>query len=130
MVTEEIEVKEPKEVKLEVVKTYDQGHIDTHAAKCGGKRNLVEIPVYTDDGYVFWYLVKRPTKNVLQAIAEEKEKADKKNDVSGITNIQKLMIGCVLEGDKEAYENDGAIYSVLCKEIGKLATTAKSELKN
>ena len=121
---------EDKETKYIEVKPYDETAITAHGAKCGGARNLVEVPVYTEDGYAFWYLVKRPSKSVLQAIAEEKEKADKKNDASGITNIQKLMIGCVLEGDMNAMENDGAIYTTLCKEIGRLATQAKSNLKN
>lgn len=125
-----IEVKGAEEVKYTVDKPYDEAIIEAHSGKCGGRRNLIEIPVYTDDGYVFWYLVKRPSKAVLQAIAEAKEKADKKQDVKAITDIQNLMIGCVLEGNKEAYEYDGAIYTALCKSIGKLATEARTDLKN
>jgi len=61
----------------------------------------------------------------MQALAEEGEKGEKKN----ITTIQKLMLGCVLEGDKEAYEYDGAIYTKLLKGIGGLVNTAKEEVK-
>ncbi len=126
-----IEVKEAKTViPRTVVKTYTDETVESHAGKCGGLRNLREIPIYTDDNYEFWYLVKKPSKNVLQAIAYEKEKGDKKNDPNTINEIQKIMMGCVLEGDIQAFENDGSIYVALCKEIGKLATTASSTLKN
>lgn len=125
----DIEVK-AEEVKYKEVRPYDDSAITAHAAKCGGERNVVEVAVYTDDLYKFMYLVKRPSKTVLQAIAEEKEKGDKKNDPTAITKIQTLMIGCVLEGDREAYEHDGAIYSQLVKEIGKLTQQARGDLKN
>jgi hemin uptake protein HemP len=39
------------------------------------------------------------------------------------------MLGCVLEGDKEAYEHDGAIYSQLLTKVGELIKTAKGDLK-
>lgn len=130
MEANDIEVQEVQEVKFEIVKPYDDTKIEDHAGKCGGKRNLREIPIYTEDNYVFWYLVKRPSKNVLQAIAEAKEKGDKKNDPTAITDIQKLMMGCVLEGDKDAFEHDGSIYVTLCKEIGILARESRSTLKN
>lgn len=130
METNDIEVKDAKTVELTVVKPYDETTIEAHSGKCGGRRNLKEVPVYTDDNYVFWYLVKRPSKNVLQAIAEAKEKGDKKNDPTAINDIQKLMMGCVLEGDKDAYEHDGSIYVTLCKEIGLMARESRSTLKN
>ena len=127
----EIEVKDEITILPRTeVKTYTDEQIQAHAGKCGGMRNLKEVPIYTDDNHTFWYLVKRPSKNVLQAIAEAKEKGDKKNDSSAITDIQKLMMGCVLEGDKEAYEHDGSIYITLCKEIGKMSQESRSTLKN
>lgn len=130
MDTKELEVNEASEVTFTTVKPYEESHIEAHAGKCGGVRNLKEIPVYTDDNYIFWYLVKRPSKNVIQAIAEAKEKGDKKNDHTAITDVQKLMMGCVLEGDKDAYEHDGSIYVTLCKEIGMMARESRSTLKN
>ena len=130
MKTKDIQVNDAQEVTFTEVRPFDESDVVAHAAKCGGRRNVKEIPIYTDDNYVFWYLVKRPSKSVLQAIAEAKEKGDKKNDPTAITDIQKLMMGCVLEGDKDAYEYDGAIYTALCKEIGKMATEARSNLKN
>lgn len=126
----EIEVIDVEVVNQKVIKPYDDATIQVHAAKYGGERNLKEIPIYTNDNHVFWYLVKRPSKAILQAIAEAKERLDKKQDIKAITDIQNLMIGCVLEGDKQAYEHDGAIYSALSKEIGLMATEARSTLKN
>lgn len=111
--------------ELTIIKPYTEEQIEAHAAKCGGRRNLREIPVTTDSDEQFVYLVKKPSRAVLQAIAEENEKGDRKN----ITTIQKLMLGCVLEGDKEAFEHDGAIYSQLLKSISQLIKTAESDVK-
>jgi hypothetical protein len=112
-------------IPLEIIKPFDEDQINAHAAKCGGRRNLREISVLTDDLEEFVYLVKKPSRAVLQAIAEESSKGDKKN----ITSIQKLMLGCVLEGDKDAFEHDGAIYTKLLTEISKLVRAKKSEIK-
>lgn len=110
----------------QVVRPYNEDQIDQHAGKCGGRRNLRQIPIVVDDGdYEFWYLVKKPSRAVLEAIAAEEAKKEKVNT----STIQKLMMGCVLEGDKEAYEYDGAIYSELIKNIGNLIKQAKGELK-
>lgn len=102
-------------------KPYDEVKIDQHAAKVGGRRNLREIKIESD-GDTFCYLVKKPGKTVIQAIAE----AEKKGDITG---MQKLMLGCVLEGDMEAVEYDGAIYSQLLKQVSALANMAKSDIK-
>ncbi|GGA84677.1 hypothetical protein GCM10008015_26830 [Flavobacterium palustre] len=114
-----------EEVKVTVIKPYTEEQIEAHAAKCGGRRNLREIPITTDSDEQFVYLVKKPSRAVMQAIAEEEQKKEKSN----VTTIQKLMLGCVLEGDKEAYEYDGAIYAQLLKAIGTLVQTAKSDVK-
>lgn len=120
-----IEVTAEQVVPPTIIRPFTEEQIDAHAAKCGGRRNLREIPITTDSNEQFVYLVKKPSRAVMQALAEEGEKGDKKN----ITTIQKLMLGCVLEGDKEAYEYDGAIYTKLLKGIGGLVNTAKEEVK-
>jgi hypothetical protein len=122
---ENIEVTAEQVIPPTVVHPFGETEIEAHAAKCGGRRNLREIPITTDDNEQFVYLVKKPTRAVMQALAEEENKGDKKN----VTNIQKLMLGCVLEGDREAYEYDGAIYSQLLKSIGSLVKTAQSDIK-
>jgi len=117
--------KTEKAVDLIVVRPFTEAQIEEHAAKIGGRRNVQEIPITTDDGYQFVYLVKRPSKNLMQAIAVEENKKEK----SDVTALQKMMLGCVLEGDADAYENDGAIYVELIKGIGNLVKTAKVALK-
>jgi hemin uptake protein HemP len=113
-------------MERQVIKPYDNDAIEAHAAKSGGKRNLREISIVSDDGeYEFLYLVKKPSRAVLEAIAAEEAKKEKMNT----NNITKLMLGCVLEGDKEAYEHDGAIYSQLLTKVGELIKTAKGDLK-
>lgn len=122
---ENIEVTAEQVIPPTVNRPFGETEIEAHAAKCGGVRNLREIPITTDDNEQFVYLVKKPSRGVMQALAEEDNKGDKKN----VTTIQKLMLGCVLEGDKDAYEHDGAIYSQLLKAIGSLVKTATSDVK-
>lgn len=114
------------ETKTEIIKTYGEAEIETHAGKVGGRRNLREITIETDGGmYQFHYLVKKPSRAVLEAIASEEAKKNGPN----VSTIQKLMLGCVLEGDKEAYENDGGLYTQLIKQIGNLITESKGAIK-
>lgn len=122
MDTKKEESQNQTEKKYEVIRPYTDEAINEHAAKSGGRRNLKEVIVTTDDDYQFHYLVKRPSRHVLQAVAQKEEKKD-------TDGIQKLMYGCVLEGDTQAAEADGAIYSQLLLAIGNLAQTAKNELK-
>jgi hypothetical protein len=105
----------------QVIKPYDEAIIEKHSASCGGKRNLREIVITTDEEE-FHYLVKKPSRAVMQAIADY----EKKNDING---IQKLMLGCVLEGDREAYEHDGSIYIKILEGVGKMLYENKDELK-
>lgn len=121
----DILMKDAQIVPTTVIRPFTEDQILEHAAKCGGRRNLREISIITDDNEEFVYLVKKPSRGLMQALAEENQKNDKKD----ITTIQKLMLGCVLEGDREAYEYDGAIYTDLLKAISQLVKTKKSEVK-
>ena len=116
-------------VKYTEVKGWDDNVKTEHAAKCGGDRNLIEIAIITDDNYRFSYLVKRPTKTIIQAIAEIENKPEKLKQAKDITSIQNLMLGCVLEGDKDAIENDAAIYTRLMEAVSELVDKAKRDLK-
>lgn len=118
-----------KEINYTEIKPWDDSVKADHAAKCGGDRNLVVIPIVTDDDYRFVYLVKRPTRTILQAISEIEAKPESKKDPRDHTSIQNLMLGCVLEGDKSAYENDASIYTALLKEISQLIKTSRVDLK-
>ncbi len=108
-----------------VIKPFNEEKVNEHAAKCGGRRNLREVPISTDTDEIFIYLVKKPGRNLMQAIAVEENKKDKKD----ITAVQNMLMGCVLEGDREALDNDGAIYSELLKAIGSLVRSAKGDVK-
>jgi hypothetical protein len=116
-------IEQKNEPQLHVVRPYTDADIEQYAGKVGGKRNLKEVVITTDDNYVFHYLVKKPSRSVLQAIAASESKKD-------TDAIQKLMIGCVLEGDKDSFEFDGAIYAQLLKQVGGLVNLAKGEFKN
>ena len=110
--------------KYEIVKPWGEPEVAEHAAKFGGRRLLKEVTVTTDDDYQFVYLVKRPSRNVLKAIAEKK-----KGENVDTNSIEKLMLGLVLEGDMETLENDGAVYGELLKQIGGLVKSARSDIK-
>lgn len=115
-------MEETNKKKLIVSRPYDEAKIVEHEARVGGKRNLREVVIQTEDGYEYHYLVKKPSKSIVQAIAEKEQKKE-------ITGIQKLLLGCVLEGDQEAYEHDGAIYATLLEKIGSLVEGTKSDIK-
>lgn len=119
-------MEENKEYKE--IKTYSDAEKQEFISKLG-ERNIVEVPVYTQDNYKFIYLVRRPSKAVIQAIAELENKPESQKQAKDITSIQNLMEGCVLSGDKQAYENDASIFTVLMKEIGGLLHQSKSDLK-
>lgn len=109
-------------MEKQIIKKHTDADVIEAAAKVGGKQNLREITISTDDGIDYVYLVKKPSRSVLSAIAKYEEKKD--------TNaIEKMMIGCVLYGDADAYEHDGAVYNELMTEIGKLVHTAKGSTK-
>lgn len=101
---------------------YDDVKINEHAAKVGGTRNLREIVLETEDNEEFYYLVKKPSRAVMQAVAQYENKKD-------IDGVQKLMLGCVLEGDKEAYEFDGSLYAKLLENISELLNDTKGTIK-
>lgn len=111
-----------KENAFQVIRPYGEEQIEIHAARMGGRRNLREVTITTDDDYQFVYLIKKPGRSVIQAVAEYEVKKDS-------TAQQKVMLGCVLEGDRDAYEHDGAVYSQLLTRIGDLLTTAKADIK-
>lgn len=118
-----------EDIKYTEVKPWDDSVKTDHAAKCGGERNLVEIKIVTDDNYRFHYLVKRPTRTIVQAVAEIEAKPDAKKEPKDKTSIQNLMLGCVLEGDKSAFEHDASIYTALLKQISQLINKSRVDLK-
>lgn len=109
-------------MEKQVVKKHTDADVIEASAKVGGKQNLRVVTIATEDGIDYEYLVKKPSRSVMSAIAKYEEKKD--------TNaIEKMMLGCVLFGDADAYEHDGAVYNQLMTEIGKLVQTAKGSTK-
>lgn len=108
-------------MKNKEIRPYGETEIDDHAAKVGGRRNLREI-VIDSDGCKFCYLVKKPSRAVMQAISVAEQKKD-------VNKAQKILLGCVLEGDKDGYEYDGNIYIELLEQIAQLGEKTKSAVK-
>jgi hypothetical protein len=106
-----------------IVKPYDEVQINEHAAKCGGTRNLKEVIITDEDGVQYYFLVKRPTRSVVQASAVAVQAKD-------IKTQHKLAIGCVLEGDMEIIEQDGVMFAELLARIQFIGKTVTSEIKN
>lgn len=110
-----------EEQEVPVIRPYGEAEIIAAAAKFGGKRNLREI-IVESDGEKFAYLVKKPSRSVVQAT----EEAGSKNDFK---TVQKLVSACVLEGDQTALEHDGAIYNEVMSQIGGMLRKVKSDVK-
>lgn len=111
-----------EETKQVIIKPYTAETVAEHEAKVGGKRNLREVSISDDEGTVFVFLVKRPTRSVIQAITN----ANAKNDINAAS---KILMACVLEGDMDTVENNGAIYLALVENITTLIGGVKSEIK-
>lgn len=107
--------------KNNIIRPYGETEINKHAAKFGGKRNLREI-IVESEGEQYAFLVKKPSRAVVQAIGEAGAKKD-------YNAVQKLNFGCVLEGDKDALEYDGAIYVSVVSKIAEMVEKAKVEVK-
>jgi hypothetical protein len=105
-----------------IFKPYTEADVIKHEAKVGGKRNLREIILIDDENNQFVYLVKRPTRSVIQAITESNNKKD-------INGASKILMGCVLEGELDQLENDGAMYLAMLENITTLISGVKSDIK-
>ena len=107
----------------QINRPYSDVEIEEHAAKCGGKRNLKEVIITDDAGLKHAYLVKRPTKSVVQASAVASKSGD-------IIKGHKLAMGCVLAGDMEVIELDGVMFSELLARVQQIGKAVTSEIKN
>ena len=110
-------------MESKIIKPYTDSDISEHEAKVGGKRNLKEVIIKDDEGTQYCYLVKRPTRAIVQASAEAMQKNDLKAQY-------KLTMGCVLAGDMEVIEQDGVMFSELLARIQLIGKGITSEIKN
>lgn len=106
-----------------VIRPFDETQINEHAAKCGGKRNLKEVIITDDEGVKYCYLVKRPTRAVVQAATVAVQSKD-------IQKQHKLAMGCVLEGDMEIIEQDGVMFAELIARVQLIGKAVTSEIQN
>lgn len=75
-----------------------------------GKR-LKHVTVQVDEDERYDYLIIRPNKNILLAMAKKKDDLEEANDI--------LIRNCVAAGDMEALE-DSAVYTSVLTAIGQL----------
>lgn len=104
-----------------IIRPYGEAEINKQAAKFGGKKNLREV-IVESDGDKYAFLVKKPSRAVIQASADAVYKKD-------YNTVQKINFACVLEGDMDVVENDGAIYGELMSRITEMAQKANSDVK-
>lgn len=122
----DLEQETKKEIIPIVSRPFTEADIDKHAARVAGRRNLRDISILTDGGeYQFDYLIKKPSRAVMTAVTDKKGK----KDGEALNEVAKLLLGCVLEGDREAYEHDGSIYEELINKVSELAYSAEGHLK-
>lgn len=74
-------------------------------------RRLKHVTVQVDEDERYDYLIVRPGKNVLLAMAKKKEDLEEANDI--------LIRNCVAAGNMEALE-DSAVYTSVLTAIGEL----------
>ena len=81
---------------------------------------LKMLNVTTEDGTEHEFVLKKPTRLVIQAIAATKGNETKSSDL--------MIENCVVGGDKEAL-NDGEVFVAVLDEIGKLFGAATTTIK-
>ncbi len=74
-----------------------------------GKLYVLDIMIDKDESYQ--YIAKRPTRQLLSAIAEHKDDIDAANDL--------ILKNMIVAGDLKALD-DGIVYGQLMKEMGAL----------
>lgn len=74
-------------------------------------RRLKHVTIQVDEDERYDYLIVRPGKNVLLAMAKKKEDLEEANDI--------LIRNCVAAGNMEALE-DSAVYTSVLTAIGEL----------
>jgi len=70
------------------------------------------------------FLVKKPGKSLVYLLSS------KEYDRNIQASSEAMIANCVLAGDMDAVENDGAVYSELIQQLSKMMNTARSALKN
>jgi uncharacterized protein (UPF0128 family) len=88
-----------------------------------GKKRIVDLEIETQDGELVKFVLRKPDRAVLEAMAQH----GIKNDVRSTNRA--LIKNCVLGGDMEALEKDGEVYLEVLTQLNKLKHEAKSTVK-
>lgn len=97
-----------KEERALIVDFTPEDHAELKAKY--GKR-LKHVTVQVDEDERYDYLITRPNKNILLAMAKKKDDLEEANDI--------LIRNCVAAGNMEALE-DSAVYTSVLTAIGQL----------
>lgn len=87
-----------------------------------GKQYISDLSIEVD-GEKYQYVVRKPDRAVLKLIG----KYAVENNVEKVNEA--LIKNCVLAGDMEALDKDGAVYLAVLNEINLLKSKAKSTIK-
>ncbi len=93
-----------------------------------GKLKQVSIPIDGELDKYAQFIICKPTRNLLSALADAGERKD-------VDKVQELLItNCVLGGDmdyidEESKQCDVSVYLALLEEVGKFMETAKVKSK-
>lgn len=89
-------------------------------AKYSEKR-LRLVTVTTLEGDELEYLIRKPNRNVIEAVSQLNGDLTKTNKI--------LIANCVLAGDADSLENDSDVYGEVMKQLGALMKGATSTVK-
>jgi len=94
--------------------------IQDSKAKYSEKRiRLIEVK--SGDGDVYQFLLRKPNRNVIEAVTRTKDNVTETNKI--------LIANCVLAGDDEAFENDCDVFGEVMKQLGVFMKGATSAIK-
>lgn len=96
---------------------------DLQALKAQHGNKLSELKFETSEGQELVYVLKKPTRATIEAIASIKDEGSKASKASKI-----MLANCVVAGPMEELE-DGEVYTTVLEAVGKLFTKASFEVK-
>lgn len=82
-------------------------------------KNLYVLNVDLDEAEKYQFIVRRPSRDVINAMASNKDNITKANDI--------LIKGMVVGGDMDALD-DGVVYTNLLKQLGSIVSQGQSFL--
>ncbi|RLZ08598.1 hypothetical protein [Faecalibacter macacae] len=96
---------------------------DLQALKAQHGNKLSELKFTTSEDQELTFVLKKPTRSVIEAIALLKSDSSKTSKASKI-----MLANCVVAGPMEELE-DGEVYATVLEVVGKLFTKASFEVK-